>query len=251
MLRSLVISIALLVSSASAVADEKYILPIVLTQPVPGAFGSLWTSILTVHNSSEQKIFAELYVPCNFECLMEIPAGATVEGVPTLTPFHERVGPGDFLRLNSEAGERVRLSLRVQDLSRQNLTYGTEIPVVPLSQAFRGPLQLLGVPTADRFRQMLRVYDFDTRKGARVEVSIYGPDGVRLASRELELKTASIAAPGYAEIGWLAAEFPQVNAFDKVRVQVRPLTADLRFWAFISVTHNETQHLTVLSPAVH
>jgi len=130
------------------------------------------------------------------------------------------------------------------------LTYGTEIPVVPLSEAFTGPLQLLSVPTNDRFRQMLRVYDFDSRVDARVEVTIYEPNGTLLASREVKLAADSPLHPGYVEIGWIASEFPMVNAFKTVRVQVRPVTPGLRFWAFISVTHNETQHLTVISPAV-
>lgn len=35
---------------------------------------------------------------------------------------------------------------------------------------------------------------------------------------------------------------------DRLRVTIRPLTPDLRYWATISVTHNATQHVTVLSP---
>ena len=240
----------LLVFAGELAADAKYLVPIVLTSPAEGAFNSRWTSVLSVHNPTDRSIYADLYRQCAIPtCLVEIPAGATVEGVPGLSPLPGRIGPGDFLLLGPDSADKVRLSLRVQDLSRQELTYGTEIPVVPETEAFTRALQLLGVPTNDRFRQMLRVYDFDSRGGARVEVSLHTASGTLLASRELTLAVNSSSQPAYAEIGWLASEFPMINGYERVRVQVRPLTPNLRFWAFISVTHNETQHLTVISPA--
>lgn len=33
-----------------------------------------------------------------------------------------------------------------------------------------------------------------------------------------------------------------------VRVEVEPLGEGARFWAFVSVTNNETQHVTLITP---
>jgi hypothetical protein len=55
-------------------------------------------------------------------------------------------------------------------------------------------------------------------------------------------------AVGYASIGQFTDAFPQLNGLDKVRVEVTPLTEGLRFWTFVSITNNETQHVTTITP---
>lgn len=35
---------------------------------------------------------------------------------------------------------------------------------------------------------------------------------------------------------------------DTVRAEIEPLTEGLRYWAFVSVTNNETQHVTTITP---
>jgi hypothetical protein len=46
----------------------------------------------------------------------------------------------------------------------------------------------------------------------------------------------------------LTAAFPQLASAQLLRIVLDPVSADLRFWAFVSVTNNETQHVTVITP---
>ena len=52
---------------------------------------------------------------------------------------------------------------------------------------------------------------------------------------------------GYAEIANLAL-LPELSAADRIRIEVTPLVTGLRFWSYVSVTNNETQHVTTISP---
>jgi hypothetical protein len=54
--------------------------------------------------------------------------------------------------------------------------------------------------------------------------------------------------PGFAQLPSLTEQFPQLVAAPLVRITVEPLTEDLRFWAFVSVTNSETQHVTLVTP---
>ena len=50
--------------------------------------------------------------------------------------------------------------------------------------------------------------------------------------------------PPFAQITSLRDTFPQTAAFETVGVEVE---SDL-VWAFVAVTNNETQHVTVIAP---
>ena len=49
-------------------------------------------------------------------------------------------------------------------------------------------------------------------------------------------------------IGDLSNAFPQLAGQSRVRIDLDPVTADLRIWAFVSTTHNATQQVTVIAP---
>jgi hypothetical protein len=128
------------------------------------------------------------------------------------------------------------------------------MPVIPYGAALTETAHILAIPTDARYRQMLRVYDFDSRENARVQVEFFTYDGASLGNRELELKASPNGSerlfhPAYAEIAWPTTEFPQIAAHEQVRLEVRPLTTGLRFWTFVSVTNNGTQEITNIYPA--
>ena len=116
------------VSSAEA-ANIKVLLPIVLQSPVAGAFGSLWASRVTILNVSDHPFFVTGFSPpCGFDsCVQpELAPGLTT----ALSPGNV-VGdvPGTFLLVDATEHSNLKVELRVQDLSRQADTWGTEIPV--------------------------------------------------------------------------------------------------------------------------
>lgn len=253
MLRAFALTAALLVTGTVS-ADVKYLVPISLVQPVPGAYNSEWVSVFTVLNRSEIPLQLPLYQDCQALCTVIIPPHGSLTAPPAISANGGKVGPGDFLIVSEFASKNLSMSLRIQDVSRQALTFGTAISVVPETEALTGNARFLDVPTDDRFRQMLRVYDFDGRLDATVLVRVYSPDGTLLGEATLPLQTTGIpeqrlVRPGYAEIGWLAAAFPQIASYHRVRFELVPATSGLRYWGFISVTNNETQHVTVIEPA--
>jgi len=40
----------------------------------------------------------------------------------------------------------------------------------------------------------------------------------------------------------------EIQGQDRVRIEVAPLTSGLRLWGFVSVTNNQTQHVTTVVP---
>jgi hypothetical protein len=54
--------------------------------------------------------------------------------------------------------------------------------------------------------------------------------------------------PGHARITDLVSAYPVLTGVERLRIEIEPLTPDVRFWAFVSTTNNETQHVTVTLP---
>ncbi|HVR44304.1 MAG TPA: hypothetical protein VMS56_12770 [Thermoanaerobaculia bacterium] len=245
---------------------DTILLP-VLARATGGVFGSRWESELWVHVSPGNGVeLFPRFEACN-ACPKPPPTGSPIEGGSTFEPrlLLEDAAFPPALLLYSNVMDRGRLSfnLRIRDLSRQSLTSGTEIPVVRGAEFFTGPVHLLNLPLEDGFRQMLRVYDPDARIGARVRIRIFPLEGSE-ALVDLS-ETLSVAPgndrvtdlrlplqPGYLEIGDFPRRFPQLAGTENVRVEVEPVAAGgaapARIWAFVSITNNETQHVTTVTP---
>lgn len=247
-------------TQVSGVEYERFLVPIVTTQPIPGAAGSLWSAKLLVRNGTADDV--ALY-----------PFIADVPGLPTVPgqniPKHRTLRldiwgvpdqPGALMFIDKSVASDVYFHLRVQDLSRQSQTWGTEIPVVRDSDLRTEKISLLGVPVSDGFRYMLRVYDPDGRPDARVRVRVFGtsvrsyPFGEEdqlLGESEIPLRPPypghAWHVPGYAELGDFS-QFASLGGYEQVLVEVEPVNDGLEIWAFVSVTNNETQHVTVITP---
>ena len=256
---------------------ERVLVPIIIESPVPGAFGSLWQTTLTVRNESDQavEITPTPFGGCLEVCQTWAPHTTLQLGTNVRNP-----NGGTFMYVGSPGLGKVTFNLRVQDLSRQASTWGATIPVVRETSLFTGKLQLLNIPVSSDFRNTLRVYDFDTlnEQVGAVRLRIYDMCGIGpldntpqspcstqpLVDITLELPSggeelASIPDhPGTAMIGDLVAAFPQLRAviprlgdttgIPRVRIDIDPVTPGLRFWGFLSVTNNATQHVTVVTP---
>jgi hypothetical protein len=263
-------------SAVATAAENRVLVPIFISAPIPGAFGSVWTTELTARNDSDRGVEVGPLTGC-----------AIPEGCGTFRPPHStfRIGmsslpnpnAGVFLRVDDP--DAITFQLRVQDLSRQSETWGTSIPVVRERDVHTTPLRLIDIPVGSGFRSALRVYHFDPIQDlpqAAVRVRIYDMCGVGqfdhdcptapLAEAILVLKKESQIEnnpnfPNFSMIGDLRAAFPQLGNVEPidipavnyhrpaaVRLEIEPLTPNLRFWAFVSVTNNETQHVTVITP---
>ena len=149
--------------------------------------------------------------------------------------------PGAVIWMPKSSYEQIAASLRVADISRQQDSFGTRIPIVP-GREFRSDIVvLLDVPVTARFRDMLRVYSLDAQTSVRVRV--IRSDSTRIDQEfDLDLRDpADVYHPAYAQ-------FSQFTTEDNVRIEIEPLTTGKRIWAFVSVTNNETQQITVIAP---
>jgi hypothetical protein len=148
--------------------------------------------------------------------------------------------------------DTIAANLRVTDVTRQATSHGVEIPVVHRDDFTEtGRISLLGVPIDPRFRNTLRIYSLG-RGPQRVSVQV-GNQAHQITLQPGE----DMFEPSYAQFTDfpLPADLPAGQ--DTIRVVVDaipacpicPLPHVLPpVWAFITVTNNETQQITTITP---
>ena len=231
-------------------AYEPVLLPI-FRPAIAGAYGSLFRTDFRarlVHETS-----ADIYglqIPCRVTCLVldDVPWELTA-GVPEAGPDGiEYTGfPGAFLYLPKEHAGRVAMNLRAYDTSRAAENFGTEIPIVRASEFAEGgePITLIGVPSDPRFRNTLRIYSYGFTSTVAT-IRIEGENGASV-EHTVELPAQPhIFLPGYVEL----TNFPTDAGMLRVTIvpNMPPLLPPPARWAFVSVTNNETQHITLVTP---
>lgn len=230
---------------------ERVLLPI-LTPPVLGAHGSEFrTEFRAFHRNDNALMVYGLFSDCG-----EVPCFNGDDRGFYLAPSSEIGGgtnvwmsgtPGAFVWVPRAPENELSMHLRVYDVSREATNFGTEIPIVHEDEMRTEPLTLLGVPTDSRFRNTLRIYG---TFGWSVDVTVEGP-GYQ-ATQQVDLsEPQSPFEPAYG----VFTNFP--TNVGPVRVTVvapppdiliYPLPPPPPFWAFVTVTNNDTQHITVISP---
>ncbi len=226
-------------------AFERVLLPL-LTPTVHGAFGSEFHTSLRLSNLNETRIAVFGVQPeCTTisGCILFDPLERPYVINPFTAPrdFTLSGTPGRFLYIDKTLASRVSANLRVFDVTRDAENFGTEIPVIRDEEMIRGPIRLLGIPLDERFRKTLRIY---MTESSSVSVSIgdqtYHP---------IPTQPANPFEPAYIEF----TDFPAGTGTVDVEihlVQILPLPAPPHppVWAFVSVTNNDTQLITTITP---
>ncbi len=248
----------------AAIDYEKVLVTVFLQGPLPGRFGSLWATEAWMRNNAAEPIDIQQY---DFSC--PVPECPPTPATPPGISFRPKLASsppglqGHFLFVDRRFAPDVAISVRLRDLSRQSMTWGTEVPVVREGEFRTKNLTLLDIPTGDGFRQVLRVYDLDGSRIEQVNIRVYRLDptvvvpfsaqadtllGERLMSFQIAGPNFSPIYPGYVEVSDLTAIGP-LSGTERVRIDIEPVTPGLRYWAFVAVVNNDTQHLTVISPS--
>jgi hypothetical protein len=264
-----ILSLVVLLTASAAVAQpagfEKVLFPIVIPTfaPVPGALGSQWVTDLAVLNRADVEVPLSGEYVC-FQCRTPhgLKPGVTYGILPL--PPGSRVGEvgGSFLFVDSRYIDQVRFGLRVRDISRQADGFGSEVPVVRQRDFRADGVSLLSIPNLPNARITLRVYGFDPALAGTVAVRVYDQPPGLAVNLFSDMPPDSLIAdrtypvtylpnfpadldnfPRYAQIGDLP-----LPAKDLARIDVVPLTPGMRIWAFATVTNNDTQEVTVISP---
>lgn len=220
---------------------ERVLFPVLFSSA--GANGSQWVSEAAISNPT--RWFVETYNEIgpghciDFGCNEREPASffdfsgqGYPHGVALLVPRGE--------------SERLGYSLRVRDVARQAEGFGTEVPVVRDSKlVMDADLTLLDVPIDPLYRTKLRVYVFhDDNHGANVRVQ----RGTKFSNIPVTLTrdcegNACVSTPWYGEVD-LAPGSPG----ERVNLYIHTNAVGSLSWAFASVTNNETQQVTIVTP---
>lgn len=178
-----------------------------------------------------------------------------VTGGAGVEPALGTAGNGQFLYVRASEEARVHINSRVWDLSRATETAGSEVPVVRERDFRSSAIALIGIPVAPHYRHTLRVYDLDGRNGARVAIRLYanGETTPRATvTQTLTLFSDATATPdrlpvfpAYLQLD--PATLASIADASTMRIEVEPLDEGVKLWAFVSVTNNETHHVTTFS----
>jgi hypothetical protein len=253
--RSTVILLFVVALSTQGQQVERKLLPVILAAPLPGAFGSLWATQLTIVNRSNARIGVGPITPgCNLDPCS--PGRFPVPGASTMVIRPPSGEPGRFLFVDEGHLSDIEASLRVYDMSREATSLGTTVPVIAETDALTTTANLLGISSDTRFRSLLRVYDFDPNASHSVTVRVYrstSPDVAATPDALVREMTLSLSPgddlsgdfPGYAQSDLT----PILTGAEGVyRVEISPGADGLRFWALVSVTNDDTQQVTVVTP---
>lgn len=244
---------------------EQVLIPIFTNRISSGAYGSRWSETVTVYNGSAQPISILPSPPCTINCSQPIMPGATTSldlGAYNATS----TVPAILVYVPRDVAKSVLITERIHELSRASMTWGTEIPVVrERDWRLASSVQLADLPLGDpAFRTMARVYVAPTRECLAEEcifsvaIRLYEQSASpSLADRPvggMTLRTgyfghySSGYHPAYFELGDFSQLAPDISPTARYRLEIRPERDDLPFWAFASITNNETQHVTVATP---
>ena len=230
----------------------QYLLPIYVHR-VPGAFGSLWSSEWTVYNNS----LSDLQILGGFPLILADPPISWIPPRMTLPVGAQPSHQGAFIYVPNPLVESTTMSLRIRDVSDDAVSFGAELPIVPMRK-FVATQMLIDVPNQPHYRATLRIYGAGAAPQT-VGVKVFDPDFPNPISEFTVLMEGIVNVqfdpmprdPSYAQIDLLT---PELRAGNKpLRVEVDNLGANVSppppgIWAFISITNNNTQQVTTITP---
>jgi hypothetical protein len=251
--------------SRSAAAQSYYdfqpvMVPIITGDKVfPGAFGSQWHTTAWVYNESDSKvtILQGLFSrPVFFsEPVVEIPPHSTV---PLLFVANTE---GEYAALYYvHPAELGHLSFQVrlhENAFHAQHPVGVEIPVVRPPEFRSVKVDLLAVPISDGTRQTVRVYmPAHGYTETRCTVRVYDQETGALRYSTV-LSPYGNAENGHPAVGVIAnlREAMHVTGDAVVRIEATielpegpPSALGGGIWAMASITDDETQTVTIISP---
>jgi hypothetical protein len=257
------LSISVLASAGQAQETpemERVLLPVTV-RGVAGAFGTSWTTDLWVRvdtggrNVSIRPLFP--ITACDPPC----PDGFG----PVLAPYsypidfirtHAGETAGSLMYVQRELSDDVHLSLR---LSNGRSGVPVELPVVRARFFTNKTLHIMGIPVQPSSRAMLRVYGIDPASLTSIHVKGYSEDSGVANTQVLDMTVPlSVVQTLYAQGGNPIALRPPVaevylngvvgSPLASLRLELDPVGPAVRIWAFVSVTDNANQAVTLRTP---
>jgi hypothetical protein len=265
--RTILLTLVFALSLSAAAADHvRFLVPIV-AKNVPGAFGSSWTADTWFHYRGMTD--AEM-TPTPF--CFGIPCIDTLLVEPGRAPMRfQRRFPGELavlVHVDAAHAQEFQFASRIRDVSRSDRWAGSAVPVIREDAMTTATLRLLDVPVDAVFRNILRVYALPDVPQAEVEIRYYRMpdfDGTSVDLTPVLLRTDRLQlheSPNNALLRSLGLpvlfpflgqvpnlqDFAELGGGEPIWIEVISVTPGLRFWAMVSITNNETQQVTLVTP---
>jgi hypothetical protein len=241
--RSVALALLLFVATPMMAQLERVLIPSVANVPIPGANNSSWITEILGQNLSSEIITLYLsscgFIDCAFRQL-------NPNEVFSSTNVFSTSPNGAVIQVSSTQSGKLGLSARARDLSRALNTWGTELPIVRDSEVTDTPITLFNIPTSDRFRVTIRLYDFVNEDNQFV-LTISNVQGQELIQRRVGAQELYDLLGRYQGLSFGVITDLGERSVEAVNIKITTVKP-ARFWAFASVTNNETQHVTVVSP---
>jgi len=223
---------------------EEILIPIAF-QPIE-TNGTRWVSDISAYNDSDDTISVDVE-QCNFiglwtDCSQgarRVPPRSSMRIEPRYTSVNQ---PAMFLLPPANQADRLHLSVRLRETTRDPDGPGTEIPVVRSRDFQKTQVWLPAVPVSVHFRSTLRVYS----RGSQVTVRVKDDATGEL----LKAWTANRLIPTDSD-PFGTATFPglleaaEVRSHEAVRIEVE---SGLPVWALLTLTDNESQRVQIFTP---
>jgi len=198
----------------------RFLLPI--ASNTTGALNTTWRTDVSVTNENA--------IPVTI-------AGSTVQPLTTKPLLLSSLT--QFIDIPRELSDGVTISVRVHDATHDGDNLGVDIPVVPPSQ-FRKAVVLAALPSDSRYRMLLRIYGYG------------GPGFAVIRIRDAD--TGVLLDQMIAELTGVSPSYAQIPLSMSAAVRMVEITtaerSDPPIWAFVSVTNNITQQVTLVTPRV-
>lgn len=213
----------------------------VLADRLSGANSSLWVTDVWLSNTTDCPLVF-LLAPCTVSCCC---AELNTYAAQSMSALQLDQPHGQWFSIPVD--DALQFQARLRDLSRTSSSAGVEFPIVRDTDFRDHQVNLLGVPRDPRFRVTLRLYGMSAGTALRVE--IMDPFGTVIASQAVPLdppvEVFGGTIPAYAQLS-LA---PGLTNEEPTRIRITGHTTGARFWAFASVTNNESSEVTIVQPS--
>lgn len=242
-MRNAAIVLAFLVASSAAAAEFEQILLPVGPSIVHCAYASRYeTRLLAVNLAGER----EERFCMNGDCRDIAPMVAQeFDG-----GYAGGLAAPLWLYVPKETADNLRLSLVVESAQQAHPEERsfTEVPIVRASDFTSGKMEFIGVRLDPEFRQGVRVYGLTQEPGLLIMrvYSLETGEQIHECLHEILPLSSEVTAEGLPLRPTYGMECDMSEHVErdgrKVRVELEPITPGLKYWAFLTVTNNTTQH---------
>ncbi len=206
-------------------ATVRLLLPI--AAGTQGILNTSWQTDILAHNETASPV---------------VIAGTTVPPLATQKLALSPSSTGMFLQIPRSVFEGVTITTHVHDTTHDAENLGVDVPSIPESQ-FRRAVVLPGIPNDGRYRVLLRVYGYPGNYAFVVRVRD-DSTGELLSTQTVPFFLDS--DPQYLQMPISA---PQTSHTLRVEVTTG-LPFDPPIWAFLTLTNNTTENVTLITPSV-